>query len=274
MDAGNYCRDKAAPPGSSLYYATLHLPPAQQEAVIALQAWRAEIAEVLSECTDPGLARIKLQWWREELDRTFTQKPRHPVAQALSPPIQRYGLPADVFHGVVDLHDREIDRPVYGSQADLDRAMADLGAWWRLCAQVCGADAASLEAAQVLGRALELSDSVQDLRILAARGMARVSREELVAFGMELSQLVAQPASPEVREFAALQVRRAQDSLAHAVASLPRQDRRALLSLRILAAIHRATLVEIERDGFRILEHRLSLTPVRKLWLAWITRWF
>ena len=38
-----------------------------------------------------------------------------------------------------------------------------------------------------------------------------------------------------------------------------------------MAAIYRATLEEIERDGFHVLQRRITLTPLRKLWLAWKT---
>jgi phytoene synthase len=38
-----------------------------------------------------------------------------------------------------------------------------------------------------------------------------------------------------------------------------------------MAAIYRALLREIERDGFRVLERRVSLTPIRKFWIAWRT---
>jgi phytoene synthase len=38
-----------------------------------------------------------------------------------------------------------------------------------------------------------------------------------------------------------------------------------------MAAIYRAVLDEIERDNFRVLHHKISLTPLRKLWLAWKT---
>jgi phytoene synthase len=38
-----------------------------------------------------------------------------------------------------------------------------------------------------------------------------------------------------------------------------------------MAAIYLATLEEVERDGFEVLERRVSLTPIRKLWLAWKT---
>ena len=36
-----------------------------------------------------------------------------------------------------------------------------------------------------------------------------------------------------------------------------------------MAAIYRALLEEIRRDGFHVLDGKISLTPLRKLWLAW-----
>jgi len=36
-----------------------------------------------------------------------------------------------------------------------------------------------------------------------------------------------------------------------------------------MASIYRTLLREIERDDFQVLQQRVSLTPVRKLWLAW-----
>ena len=38
-----------------------------------------------------------------------------------------------------------------------------------------------------------------------------------------------------------------------------------------MAAIYRTLLDEIARDGYRVLDRRTSLTPLRKLWIAWKT---
>jgi phytoene synthase len=38
-----------------------------------------------------------------------------------------------------------------------------------------------------------------------------------------------------------------------------------------MAAIYQRLLDEIEADGCRVLTSRVSLTPLRKLWIAWIT---
>ena len=60
-------------------------------------------------------------------------------------------------------------------------------------------------------------------------------------------------------------------AVARAMAALPPEDRRAQRSGLIMAAIYRALLAEIERDGFQVLRQRTSLTPLRKLWVAWKT---
>ena len=56
-----------------------------------------------------------------------------------------------------------------------------------------------------------------------------------------------------------------------ALALLPPEDRRAQRTSLIMASIYRTLLVEIQRDRFQVLNQRISLTPIRKLWLAWKT---
>ena len=67
------------------------------------------------------------------------------------------------------------------------------------------------------------------------------------------------------------QARRAQEYYDRAMAALPVEDRRAQRPGLIMAAIYAALLAEIERDGFRVLAQRTSLTPLRKFWIAWKT---
>ena len=55
------------------------------------------------------------------------------------------------------------------------------------------------------------------------------------------------------------------------MAELPVADRRTQRSGLIMAAIYRTLLDEIKRDGCQVLNQRTSLTPIRKLWIAWRT---
>ena len=69
----------------------------------------------------------------------------------------------------------------------------------------------------------------------------------------------------------AFEVDRAQQWYARALDQLPPVDRKAQRPGLIMAAIYRTLLNEIARDGYRVLDRRTSLTPVRKLWIAWKT---
>jgi phytoene synthase len=67
------------------------------------------------------------------------------------------------------------------------------------------------------------------------------------------------------------QAERARKVYDEAFALLPKQDRRAQRPGLMMAAIYRTLLDEVEHEKFRVLTQRISLTPLRKLWLAWKT---
>ena len=58
----------ATPLGSSTYYSLRFSPPGLRDDLAILAAWRHQVRIILVEVSDPGVARLKLQWWREELD--------------------------------------------------------------------------------------------------------------------------------------------------------------------------------------------------------------
>ena len=65
------------------------------------------------------------------------------------------------------------------------------------------------------------------------------------------------------------QARRAHAMYEEALALLPAIDRRSQKPGLMMASIYRTLLREIEDDDFQVLHQRVSLTPLRKLWLAW-----
>ena len=68
-----------AQPGSDLYYSLLYTPQPQRLAAETLHAFAREVIDIPRTCSDPGVARLKLQWWREELARTFAGRATTPA---------------------------------------------------------------------------------------------------------------------------------------------------------------------------------------------------
>ncbi len=69
MSPDEYCRQKAAASGSSFYYSFLFLPPERRRAIIALYAFCREVDDVGGRGLRPSVARSKLAWWKQEIER-------------------------------------------------------------------------------------------------------------------------------------------------------------------------------------------------------------
>lgn len=273
MNPDEYCQNKAARSGSSFYYSFLFLPPEQRQAITALYAFCREVDDAVDGCREAHVARTKLQWWREETARLFAGTPQHPVTKALRAALDRYNLPEEYFQEILDGMAMDLERTAYPSFKDLAlycyRAAGVVGL---LSAEIFGyEDRRTRKYAQTLGTALQLTNIIRDVREDARRGRIYLPQDELARFGVTPEDLL-QPATTErVRALLEFQAERARDHYDRALALLPEQDRYRQRSGLIMAAIYRATLEEIARDGYRVLEHSIALTPLRKLWIAWST---
>ena len=83
--AGTAVRDEPAReprPGSTLHYALLRVEGEARRRALARLALGRALTDVLLDVIDPGVARTKVHWWHEELDRLHAGEPRHPTAAA------------------------------------------------------------------------------------------------------------------------------------------------------------------------------------------------
>ncbi|MGD8937558.1 MAG: presqualene diphosphate synthase HpnD [Thiogranum sp.] len=273
MSPDQYCQDKAAASGSSFYYSFLFLPAEQRRAIQALYAFCREVDDVVDECSDANVAQRKLDWWRGEIDAAFAGGPGHPVSRALQPTLQQYNLPVEYFHEIIDGMSMDLERRHYASFSELalycHRVAGVVGL---LSAEIFGyRQRETLKYAETLGTAFQLTNIIRDVREDAERGRLYLPLDELHACGLEPQDVLAQPQNDSLRALLAQQAQRARDYYARALSHLPERDRYAQRSGLIMARIYRTLLDEIEADGYRVIEQRIRLTPLRKLWIAWST---
>jgi phytoene synthase len=273
MTPDQYCEEKAAPRGSTLYYSALFLPDEQRRAVTALHALRRELADAVDRSSDLSLARTKLDWWRREIDQCFVGKASHPVTLALQPSVEQMNLPAEYFQELIDGIRMDLNRDRYDSFRELalycHRTSGVVGL---LSTEVLGyRDRETLKYAEELGTALRLTGILRGIRDDAHRGRLYVPLDELLEHRINPHDLLAAKTHPELPALFHAQAQRARDYYRRALQRLPSQDRYPQRSGIIMAAIYQTLLDEIEADGYRIMEHRLQLTPLRKLWIAWKT---
>jgi phytoene synthase len=273
MTPDEYCQKRAAKSGSSFYYSFLFLPPERRRAITALYAFCREVDDVVDEVTDPGVARSKLAWWRAEIVAAYAGTPQHPVARALVPVVAAYGLPQEHLQAVIDGMAMDLERARYLDFADLETYCHRVaGVVGLLSAEIFGySQPATRGYARDLGIAFQLTNIIRDVGEDARRGRVYLPQADLARHGVTASALLQRTESAEFRAMMAEQVARARTWYARALEQLPTVDRAAQRPGLIMAAIYRSLLEEIERERFAVLDQRIALTPLRKLWIAWKT---
>ena len=273
MTPDEYCREKAAASGSSFYYSFLFLPPARRRAITAFYAFCREVDDVVDEARDVGVARAKLAWWRTEVADLFAGRPTHPVTRALAPFVGTFGLDAGRMGEIIDGMEMDLTRHRY---ADFD----SLALYCHRVAGVVGQVAASifgyanprtLEYAEALGLAFQLTNIVRDVGEDARLGRVYLPADELARHGLSAEDILSLAPGAGFDAMIREQAARAQAQYDRALALLPPEDRRAQRAGLIMAAIYRTLLGEIEAAGYPVMRARVSLTPIRKFWIAWKT---
>jgi len=273
MTPDEYCRDKAARSGSSFYYAFLFLPEPRRRAIIALYAFCREVDDAVDEASEAALAATQLAWWRVEISALFAGQPNHPVTRALQPHLATYGIEHAALDAIIDGMEMDLTQNRYLDYPGLKRyCHLVAGVVGTLAARIFGAThPATLEYADRLGLAFQLTNIIRDVGEDARKGRIYLPMDDLREFKVTASDILNARYSPEFETLMRFQAARARSAYDEALALLPNADRRAQRPGLIMAAIYRTLLDEIEHSQFQVLHQRIALTPLRKLWIAWKT---
>jgi phytoene synthase len=271
MTPEQYVQEKAAASGSSFYYAFLFLPKPRRAAITAFYAFCREVDDVVDDMVDPGVAATKLAWWQSEVSKAFAGQPSHPVMQALMPLAADYQIEARHLQSVIEGCQMDLSQTRYLDYAGLQRyCHLVAGEVGEVAANIFGQTQPQTTAyAHKLGQALQLTNIIRDVGEDAMRDRIYLPVNELQQFDVKAHEILKRTYSDRFTALMQFQAQRAHSLYDEALALLPDADRRAQKPGLMMASIYRALLTEIERDNFQVLHQRVSLTPLRKLWLAW-----
>lgn len=273
MTPDEYCQDKAAKSGSSFYYSFLFLPEPQRKAIIALYAFCREVDDVVDEISDSNIAAIKLQWWRDEISRTFQGQPNHPVGLALLTPIKNYSLPEEHFQEIIDGMEMDLKQSCYASYKELSlycyRVASVVGL---LSIEIFGYEnKQTRKFAHSLGLAFQLTNILRDIKEDAERGRFYLPEEAMTKHGVSREDILSANNHSGMQALLTELAQQAKQYYLQAFELLPEEDRYAQRTAIIMAAIYQATLDEIIKENYPVLERRVRLSAPKKLWMAWRT---
>ncbi len=273
MTPDEYCQQKTQQSGSSFYYSFLFLDRPQKQAMTALYAFCREVDDIADECTDPLVAERKLQWWREEIAHLYNGKSNHPVCLALEEALLNYPLQQQYFLQLIDGMEMDLYCSNYSSFDKLSvycyRAASVVGL---LSIEIFGYQHDSTrQYAHDLGLALQLINILRDVREDARRGRIYIPADEMERFQVTREMLLNGQDTSQTRDLFAYQADRARRIYQQAFAQLHQEDRYAQKTGIIMAEIYAALLDKIIHLNYPLLQQRVKLAKLKKLWIAWST---
>lgn len=255
-----YCRQKIAAAGTSFYYSTLYFPEEIKRQLYPLHAFAAELEEIITECPDPGIARIKLGWWLEETQRLKNGIARHPVTKQLLE--HKICCPENEAFMVklIRHYEQQINMEAPENYQSLVTFLNDgPGLLWELSAKICNPHLVETPGiVSFLGSQFGWFQVLQNTYDNLQKNRNYWPRDEISVPGEE-------------NKFYAFQIRRLLQELEEGLRRIAEIDRGKLLHALIMARIIIRTCEEIGKSGYHLDREKITLTPFRKLWIAWRT---
>jgi phytoene synthase len=255
---------------SNLALAFVLLPRAKRDAMSALYAFCREVDDVADNETVPvETRRTQLAEWHADVKRACeNQAPRFPVNRELQPVVQQFHLPFELF-----------DDLIKGCEMDLDiKRYEDFEALERYCYHVASAvgllsieifgykNPACRDYAIYLGKALQLTNILRDVKTDAARGRIYLPQSELKKFNVTGDEILNSKYSERYFALAGGVASRAKTFYRLAQKTLPAEDRKAMIAAELMGSVYWRLLQKLERGKFNVFgPDPLKLSKPHKL---------
>lgn len=232
--------------------------------VYAYCRWADDLGD---EIPDPALAIQALEWWRGELESCYAGQPRHPVFVSLKETIDRFEIPAEPFHHLLDafVQDQTVKRfPTYQDVLHYcERSANPVG---RLVLYLFGfGDAERQRLSDATCTALQLTNFWQDVTVDWQKNRVYLPQEDLRRFGVTEDQIAERRFNAAFGELMRFEVDRARKLFAQGLPLLYMVPKRLRLDLELFTRGGEEILNLIEAQGYDVLSRRPSLSKGRKI---------
>jgi len=247
---------------SNLALAFVLLPKAKREGMSALYAFCREVDDVAdNESLPVPQRREQLAAWRADVRRACgTDTPQFTVNRELQPVIHEYHLAYEHFDALLQGVEMDLDIKRYPDYDQLElycyRVASVVGL---LSIEVFGyQNSACRDYAVCLGKALQLTNILRDVRSDAERGRIYLPLSELARFKVSPEEILRLEYSPRFFELANSVAQRARHFYRLAQKTLPPGDRRSMVAAELMGSVYWRLLRKLEQQRFNVFGPELT----------------
>jgi phytoene synthase len=220
---------------------------------------------------------LRLQTWRDEVERCYSGEPSHPILEKLAPVLTRYNIPKGYLMTLIDGVEMDLTKSRYETIEELDRyCYAVAGIVGLISIQIFGyKHQETRDYAVALGCALQLTNILRDVGRDAAMGRIYLPLEDLRRFDYSEKELLNRTYNARFVKLMKFETDRARDKHAAARELLRNDERPTMFAAEIMEGIYFRMLQKIERAKYNVYARRIAVGVPMKLMLVfkfWITR--
>jgi 15-cis-phytoene synthase len=264
---------------SNLALAFVLLPKEKRDGMSALYAFCREVDDVADDEAVPALQRARaLAEWREDVRAACSGgRPQFAVNQELQEVIRRHpGLTFELFDDLIRGVEMDLNIKRYANYDELEqycyRVASVVGL---LSIEIFGYEnPRTREYAAYLGKALQLTNIVRDVKADAERGRIYFPLDELTRFGVTESEILNGEYSPRFRELATSVGARAKHFYQLANDTLPREDRRAMAAAELMGSVYWRLFQKLEAQQFNVFGPTLTRVSKGQKIMLILRTWF
>lgn len=255
---------------SNLALAFILLPREKRDAMSALYAFCRAVDDVADEDAEPAeKRREQLAAWREDIRAACENgSPQFVLNQEFQPVIQKFKLPFALFDELIKGCEMDLEKHRYETFEELElychRVASVVGL---LSIEIFGCqNPASRDYAVYLGKALQLTNILRDVKNDAARGRIYLPQNELKKFNVSEADILNSRYSENYSALAANVAGRAKSFYQLARKTLPPEDRKFLVAAELMGDVYWELLQKLEREKFNVFGPKPpKLSKPRKL---------
>src|SRR6266481_1474813 len=263
---------------SNLALAFVLLPKPKRDGMSALYAFCREVDDVADDESQPvARRRDQLAAWRADISRACgTETPHFAVNRELQSVIREYQLPFSHFDELLQGVEMDLEINRYEDYDQLElycyRVASVVGL---LSIQVFGyRDPGCRQYAIHLGKALQLTNILRDVRADAERGRIYLPLSELARFNVQPEEILRCEYSPRFFALANSVAGHARDFYRLARQSLPAEDRRSMVAAELMGSVYWRLLRKLERQRFNVFGPRPTRLSKGQKVLLVLRSWF
>jgi phytoene synthase len=248
--------------------AALFAPRAPRADLFALYAFNVELARIAEQVSEPEIGAIRLQWWREALDRARNgEATGHPVADALGGALRRRALSPERIATLIDARAFDVATKSMPDWNALESYLRDTaGALFALGAESLRAHGPSLEpASSQAGLAYGLTGLMRALPVHAACGRVYLPADVLLRHGSSPEAVLAERTDDGLRAVLAELRRKAKNAMDEARRHVTELDASAQTAFLPLCLVD-PYLTALTKSGRDPLKEVADINPLYRLW--------